>query len=221
MFLIFKLEKNSRGDVIVDLNFEITNQIIERLDKNVLVNKSQNYVKCCFNFITSDWDDLEKFAIFKDAWGHSYISSLGPTKTCECHVPNDALKGTNFKVSVYGGDLITSNELIILLIPSGYTTNISLPKEHGKDIFVELFEKIESKIDNIIYENNNLCCFSGDDLLLNIPLILSYNDLVDVPNCFTPEDHSHEISDITDFENNVDIDLDKLLTSLTENIRMI
>ena len=88
----------------MDLNFKVNNQILSRLDQNILVNKSINYLFCNFNFETSEWDDLDKFAIFKDSFGRAYTIHLGTDNNCRVSVPHDALIGTHFKVSVYGGE---------------------------------------------------------------------------------------------------------------------
>lgn len=155
----------------MDLNFEIKNQILSRTDENILVNKSKNYVFCNFKFKTDDWDNLEKFTIFKDSWGRSFVSYLGTSSDCRCVVPAEALKGTNFKVSVYGGDLITSSELTILLVPSGYTTCISPTAEPmSRDVFVEIFDKLQSKIDNIVYEEGYLRCYSEGEVVTELML---------------------------------------------------
>ena len=154
------------------LNFEINNQIIKRLDDNILVNKSKNYVKCSFEFKTEDWQELPKFALFKDDWGNTYRTHLGTGCTFECAVPHDALRGTSFKVSVYGGDLVTTNELRVLLIPSGYTTRIATASPEEKDVFVEIFEELQTKIDKVIYEDNCIRCYAGDELLCEVQLIV-------------------------------------------------
>jgi len=154
------------------LNFEVNNQIITRLDDNILVNKSRHYVKCCFEFKTTDWQGIEKFALFKDSWGNTYRVYLEAGCTCECEIPHDALKGTNFRISLYGGDLITTNELRVLLIPSGYTTRLSNASVEDKDIFIQIFEELQTKIDKVIYEDNCIRCYAGDELLCEVPLIV-------------------------------------------------
>lgn len=161
----------------MDLNFKVNNQILSRVDKQVLVNKSVNYVFCNFEFQTDDWEATDKFVIFKDSWGKAYTISLGISNTIRCVVPQEALKGTHFKISVYTGDsesLITTNELTILLIPSGYTTNITPTSSGDPDIFIQIFEELETKIDSIIYEDGFLRCYADGKLIteLELPLIV-------------------------------------------------
>ncbi|MDO5818706.1 MAG: hypothetical protein Q4P11_00070 [Methanobrevibacter sp.] len=163
----------------MDLNFEINNQVLSRQDENILVNKSKNYVFCNFKFKTVDWDNNEKFAIFKDSWGKSYVSYLGTGNDCRCVVPNEALKGTNFRISVYGGDLITSSELTILLVPSGYTTRISPTAElMSKDVFVDIFDRLQTKIDDIVYEDGYLRCYSAGKVIAELMLLVDIEEQI-------------------------------------------
>lgn len=199
----------------MDLNFEVKEQIIKRLDNNVLVNKSKNYVLCHFDFKTIEWEDENKFAIFKDSWGHSYKCVLGTDSICECYVPNDALKGTSFKVSVYCGDLITSNELTIILIPSGYTTNITSPSGfEDSDVFVTIFDELESKIDKVLYADSSIQCWSGSTLLYEIPLVvdsaLDNNSTNPVENRVV-SDALDGKADIFDFVEKMDITIQNLI----------
>ena len=160
----------------MDLNFEIQKQILKRLDENILVNKSKNYVKANFTFNTIEWRNIEKFVIFKDSWGHAYVQSLGKSCDCTCDLPDEVLKGTHIKVSVYGGDRVTSNELTILLLPSGYTTEITPTTDGSKDVFVRIFEDLESKIDYVDYTENSIRCYAGNEIICEIPIISIVDD---------------------------------------------
>lgn len=196
------------------LNFEVNNQIINRLDNNILVNKSRNYVNCNFEFKTPDWQGLPKFALFKDDWGNTYRIHLPAGCNCECEIPHDALKGTSFKVSVYAGDLITTNELRVLLIPSGYTTKISTESPEQKDVFVQIFEELQTKIDKVIYADSCIRCYSGNELLYEIPLIvdteLDSNSLNPVQNRVVNEALEGK-EDVFDFVERLDITIQNLI----------
>ena len=214
------------------LNFEVNNQIIQRLDNNILVNKTKDYVVCSFSFNTSEWEDTEKFAIFKNSWNEAYLVNLGTKLESTVTPPEDVLKGTFFKVSVYGGDRVTSNELTIALLPSGYTTNIKHPEENGVDVFTQLFNALNEKVSSITYSDGVMRVFSSDgeisafnlvttDELSNVAVSGSYTDLVDVPETFPPSQHDHLSEDILDFESNVEGDMDLLLICLTDKITEI
>ena len=191
----------------MNLEFTVTNQIISRTDKNIIVAKSKNYVHCKFIFLTDDWGDEKKFAIFKDHKGRAYNVLL---ENDECTVPDDALKKDFFTVSVYSGDLITTNELVIIVIPSGYTKKICRASEGQKDVYVQAFEDINKKIDDIIYRDNILHIYKNNTLVRSINIFTdevldelgklieipeqfsgSYNDLTDIPETFPVEQHTH------------------------------
>lgn len=157
---------------MIILNFKVEGQFIKRDDRKMMVNKSKNIHFADFTFEGEEWEGIKKFAIFKNDYHEAYVSSLGNSEECRCSIPAEAMRGRYLKISVYGGDLITSNELTISLVPSGYTTTISTPSDSAKDIFVDIYEKIEAKIDNIIYEDGYLICRSGEEVLCKTPLYL-------------------------------------------------
>lgn len=72
------------------------------------------------------------------------------------------MTGNYMKISIYGGDLITTTELKIILLPSGYTIDISPIDPSAKDVFVEAFETIQSKIDQVEFEDGYLKCYGGE-----------------------------------------------------------
>ena len=103
------------------LEFEVHNQILTRIDSQDVLNKSRNIYKCLFTFEEdSEWINLNKFVIFKDGWGNSSTVHLGKSSnTLSCLVPDEILRGSYFQVSIYAGDLITTNNVSVALIHSG------------------------------------------------------------------------------------------------------
>ncbi len=214
------------------IKFEINNQIMKRLDDKVIVNKCKDYVSCNFLFKTPEWQNVEKFAIFKNSANEAYLVQLGTESDCTCTPPSDVLKGNYFKVSVYGGDRITTDEKTIALVPSGYTTQIKIPENEDIDIFTRLFDALNSKVSQITYENGVMRVYSEEgeiavfDLvttnnLSNIAFTGSFEDLNNVPSQFPPSQHEHNVSDIVDYEQNIDNSLDNLIDNLTEKVRKI
>lgn len=183
------------------LEFEVHNQILKRLDSQDVVNKNKNVYKCRFNFEEdSEWIDLNKFAIFTDGWGNSTTQHLGNDgNILTCLVPDKVLRGSYFKISVYGGDLITTNNITIMLMESGYKPprpsiphhppfpphcdptkpRLYHPHHHHhrwwwcndkEDIWVEIFKTLDGKIDSIIYDNHTLQLFSKEHLIESVYL---------------------------------------------------
>ena len=85
------------------LEFEVHNQTLKRLDSQNVVNRNRNVYKCRFIFEEdSEWTNLNKFAIFTDGWGNSSTQHLGKNSDIlTCLVPDQMLKGSYFKISIY------------------------------------------------------------------------------------------------------------------------
>ena len=163
------------------LEFEISGQILKRIDSQELISKSSNRYKCCFVFEEeSEWADVNKFAMFTDGWGNSAIVHLGTASgSLSCIVPNKVLQGSYFKVSLYGGDFLTTNNVTIALIQSGYLPITHHHHHHNnsdcddgdeKDVFVEIFERLNNSVDSIVCEDNNLLLFCKDNILETVYL---------------------------------------------------
>ena len=130
----------------MNLEFNVNNQIIKRIDSEKVISKSRNIYTAIFNFIDTTENlfiDENIFVIFQDSWGKRKTIFLGKYNSAlSCNVPNDVLKGTYFKISIYAGDLVTTNIVTIPLIESNYSTCDTIQEEdYYKDIFVEIFNK--------------------------------------------------------------------------------
>lgn len=176
------------------LEFEVNNQILSRIDSQKIINKSENIYKCRFTFEEdSEWSDANKFVIFKDGWGNSSTVHLGKKgNVLSCLIPDKVLRGSYFQVSVYAGDLVTTNTVSIALIQSGYGHKFGHPPHYGHhhywhypydnpkphlhhphhdgDIFTEIFDRLDNCIDSIVYDSNTLHLFSYDTLMESIYL---------------------------------------------------
>lgn len=157
----------------MNLEFEVTGQTLKRTDSQEVVSKNYNFYRCRFTFNEEDdWFDLNKFAIFRDGWGTQYTAHIGKgsTKLC-CMIPDKVLNGTYFKVSIYAGDLYSTNNVTIQLLESGYTHGRSNScSSRSKDIFVEIFEQLDATIDSIVYGDNCLHLYSKDTLVESVYL---------------------------------------------------
>ena len=123
----------------MQLEFEITNQQLQRKDKTIIVNETVNHVTCQFTFKTSEWQGVTKYAIFKSEAKNNVCMELGTECVVTCNVPGKALKGDFFRVTTFGiidDERITTTEKTVLLDRSGFTCNLEPadPNESG-DIF--------------------------------------------------------------------------------------
>lgn len=156
----------------MNLEFTVNNQILTRKDSEKIVNKNRNVYQCKFTFENNEWEPLHKFALFRDGWGNSEKVYLGKdSNILSCVIPSSILQGTYFKVSVYGGDLTATNSVTIHLTESDYSG-----RAHGgcdnrrKDIFVEIFDRLDNTIDSIAYSDNCIHLFNGDVLIESVYL---------------------------------------------------
>ena len=210
----------------MNLEFEVNNQILKRIDSQEVVSKNHNIYRCRFTFAQdSDWFTINKFVIFHDGWGNSTTVHLGKgsEKLC-CLVPDEVLDGSYIKVSIYGGDLLTTNAVSIPLIESGYTYDHANQYSTQKDIFVEIFEQLETTIDSIVFNDNCLHLFSKDKLIESVFLPFATNENVqDLMNTFTEElankaDKEHEhTSASTDSDGFMSSDDKHKLDNIEEN----
>lgn len=149
------------------LIFNVRNQNIGRVDNFLPVRYSRNYLYTEFDFKTPDWNGVTKTAIFKSAeYPNGIPVILGDTDTCL--VPWEVLESTEFKVSVYGGDLITVDSAPVKLYESGYRTG-DIP-DPTPDIYAQLITLLESKADGLEYKNNILKLLSGETELARVTI---------------------------------------------------
>lgn len=174
---------------MININFLINDRNnIRRTDYNPIISSSSNYI-CNFTFEGEQWEDIEKYAIFKTNKNKSYTAALGTEMQSSSPIPQAALKGCIMRVSVYGGELITTNEVSILIVPTGYTPDPSDQDSDFKDAFAEAYKKIENKFDNAILDENNIISFyAGDKKLATLDLNqlaiaqqTNWNDIQDKP----------------------------------------
>lgn len=141
------------------LQFRIRGQTISRADRFFVVAKSLNYLKAGFEFITDDWDGLQKVALFtRDGTSYKMILDDGA-----CMVPWELLaEPGEITVSAYGAgwddDVIldTVNTATITVYESGYVEEA----ENQPEPTPEVWEQILSRLENI---DGGLYTDWGDD----------------------------------------------------------
>lgn len=196
------------------MNIELTikNQILKRTDSNIIVSKSKHEYNCLITFEETEdnpWGNQNKFIIFTDSWGNSKTYHLGNTlEPLSCPLPDFVLEGTYFMINVYAGDLITTNNVVIVLEYSDYSYQEPCSYTDTKDILVEIFNSLDTKIDNISYSDNCLELYSQNNLLVSVYLpfinkiefhewMEEYSDKFEYLSLNKSDvDHVHEYSDL-------------------------
>lgn len=128
------------------LQFNVRNQNISRVDNFHVVANSKNYVRALFYFLTDDWNDVTKTAIF-DAGEKAYEMLLNEENTCM--IPWEWLKEPGIKhVSVFGGNLITVNKETVTVHESGYKDG-ETPREPTPDIYQQILTLLRNNGDGL------------------------------------------------------------------------
>lgn len=212
-------------------------QRVIKKNTEYLVNHTLNFLE--FNFLFDDqWNQFSpKYIIFKHN-EKNYLNVLTYDNELEKYhitVPSIVLKGSSFRFTIYGllyvaGSevRITTQEVTIKLHDSGFTTDISSINENDNDnidIFTTIFDNIHNKFDDLIIENNNIICKSEGTIVKIVPLSVFLDDYYDKSQTDYFLDnkaekiHNHISSDVTDFGDTVDLDLNNLLDNFTQQIR--
>ena len=131
----------------MELKFKVKHQVLKRTDSHTIVDLSQDYLSCRFNFISEEWEGLPKYVIFTSSAGINNLIYLGTDMEKIVPVPNLMLQGNKFKVTIYGCVgvyRITTTRRTISIIPSGYTTDITpIDEDADEDFFSRISEEIE------------------------------------------------------------------------------
>ena len=118
----------------MELVFNVARQIISLKDTETkVVAKSRNYLQCKFCFC-DDWSEATKTAVFVSASGETYNVLL---ENDSCLVPWEVIEHPHFTVSVFGGDRITANKVVVKVMKCGYCEG-ETPKPPTPDIYTQI-----------------------------------------------------------------------------------
>lgn len=143
------------------LQFNIRNQNISRVDNFLPVRYSRDYLYAEFDFKTQDWDGKNKTAVFESSTGKRITVMLGETNTCI--VPWEMLEGVHFDVSVFGGNLITTDTATVKLYESGYREEDT--QEPTPGAYDQIITKLNEKADAISFEGEKVILYSGEKVI--------------------------------------------------------
>ena len=104
------------------LDFFVDEQFI-RAPHHKVVADSRGYLTARFSFGEA-WRGLTKTAVFLGADGRTYHVLLTDDA---CEVPPQVLRPTQFFVSVFGGDRLTTDRVAVEVAASGFAAGITPP----------------------------------------------------------------------------------------------
>lgn len=242
---------------MTDLQFTITSQnFLHRTDSNPIKNQVEDEYICHFLFENEEWEDIEKFVTFSIK-KQTYTAILGTGLECSSPIPYEILKNCLITIKVHGEDLITRNQVSLVVIqPQDTVVYQCQTQDNYQDVYTEMRHDIDTKFDNVQLEGDKLIFYANDNKLLELSLAdiedkqsnweeadetsTQYiQNKPDIINNFRYENdnliclsdnvvkqevslkHNHIVADVTDFDDEIDIDLNNLLISITENIRSL
>lgn len=86
--------------------FTVKNQRLIRSNYMFVPFASYGLLKCEFKFITDDWKDIEEKTANFFYKNTNYPVVLD--KNNQCYVPKEVIFSPHFKVSIFGGDIVTN-----------------------------------------------------------------------------------------------------------------
>lgn len=124
------------------ITFSVKHQIIRRTDNFRVVAKSHDYLTVEFEFLTPEWNEVEKTAIFTSG-SDSYEMLIGQDGTCL--VPHEVLTETGqVYVSVYGGSLITVNTAQFKVLATGYVDGLDSQTPPTPSIYEQILAHMQN-----------------------------------------------------------------------------
>ena len=124
------------------LEFNVSNQIITRVDDFDVVADSHNYLYAHFNFLTDEWNNNgTPTAIFTND-GETYNQILDGTNTCL--VPHETLESDDkyILVSVFCGDRITANTASVFVIESGWNDDMEASTPPTPSVYAQIIARM-------------------------------------------------------------------------------
>ena len=128
------------------LLFEVTHQIINRVDTFKPVADSRNYLIAHFNFLTDEWTDVITVVFTKGDMSYKVLLDSNN----ECLVPWELLvEGGDIYVSCYCNNLVTATSSRITVVDSGYVEdaeNTEPPTPNIYDQIISMFNELKEDL---------------------------------------------------------------------------
>ena len=121
------------------LRFTVDGQEIRARSVTVVAD-SRNYLVAEFVF-SSDWEGLEKTAVFQQASGTVYHVLI---QDGICTIPAEVIQVPWFRVSVFGGDRLTTNRVEVSVCQSGFLPGVT-PPVPTPDIYDQLLQSVTAE----------------------------------------------------------------------------
>lgn len=132
---------------MAQLLFEITNQVINRIDTFKPVAASKNYLLAHFDFLTDEWNDTVTAIFTKN--DKSYNMLLDTNN--ECLVPWELLtEGGDIYVSCFCDNLVTTNKSRVSITDTGYMEDTENSEPPTPNIYDQITNQFQELKDDLI-----------------------------------------------------------------------
>lgn len=136
------------------LNFKVENQLLTRLNQEVIASGDNNTDKCVFDF-SGDWKGFIKTAVFyQDKANASYVV-LEADDTC--FIPGEAMAREGYLFigvfGIHGNELLTST-VDSMYIEEGAVSGIEIDIKPSDDIFLAIIAQYQVISEQMAYHNS-------------------------------------------------------------------
>ena len=94
------------GIGVIVIKFSVYNQRLRRITSGIIPSNAYGKLKFEFDFRTDDWGKAEIKTVNFYYKGENYPINLDENN--QCFVPEEVIYSPSFKVSVFGGDIVTN-----------------------------------------------------------------------------------------------------------------
>lgn len=132
---------------MIRLEFDVSDQFINRIDQQRPVADSRNYLYAHFNFLTEEWQSKIVTALFTKE-DKSFIMLIDTNG--DCLVPWELIQdGGDIYVSVYSGDLFTTNSSRVTIYKSGYIEDAENSQPPTPNIYAQILDEVDGLRDDV------------------------------------------------------------------------
>lgn len=200
---------------------------IYRKNSNI-VDSNLEYFKCKFYLNTEVWGNSNIFVTFTNDYG--YIETLGlgkASKIVTCLIPQKFIEYNEIFLYLHADEKVTNSIAVDLTKKSKIKKHH--PKEHPRphipdhhqirpkkkcNPIIDIFEQVDQKIDNIIYEDCQLKCYSNGHLIDTIYL----HNIDEESSLYLKEDIENKTTEISEESTNDEYPTAKAVYEYINNI---
>lgn len=151
----------------MNLKFEVEDGILRYKKPHNNIHTDSDGFFSSFVFTTLGWKHIDKYAIFWDKTGKSFIRYLGKGMREQCPTPKEILGESYFFVQIYANENMKTQKIKVFI----YDKVSPHHKKENKKCLNKFLKQMEHKIDNIIYEDNKLLIYSDNSLIKTIDIV--------------------------------------------------